>query len=306
VKQNRAQLDQIRVPALICGSFSDQGLHTKGCFDAYQRIGSRDKWLFTHGRGKWTVYYSDEALAYQRRFLDHFLKGVDNGMQREPRVRLEVRRTLDQYEVRSEPDWPLPNTEYRKAFLDAASRSLSFTAPAAQGRVEYEGSAPRGASFELRFDRPTELTGHMKLALAVSTDAGDDLDLLVGIEKLAADGSVVAFEGRENDVHGLVTNGWLRVSHRELDPELSRPWQPVLKHERVQLLAPGEIVAVEIELLPSSTHFEPGEGLRLVVSGCDVFSNAMHHHRELCNQGRHTLYTGGVHASHLLLPVIPG
>ena len=106
-------------------------------------------------------------------------------------------------------------------------------------------------------------------------------------------------------MHGLVTNGWLRVSHRELDPARSKPWQPVLEHERVQLVAPGEIVGVEIEILPSSTRFEPGERLRLVISGRDVFSNAMHHHRELCNQGRHTLYTGGAYDSHLLLPIIP-
>ena len=83
------------------------------------------------------------------------------------------------------------------------------------------------------------------------------------------------------------------------------PWQPVLKHERVQLVKPGEIVAVEIEILPSSTRFEAGEGLRLVISGKDVFSNAMHHHRESCNSGRHTIYTGGKYDSHLLLPVIP-
>ena len=305
IRQNRAQLERIQVPALICGSFSDQGLHTRGAFDAYQRIGSQHKWLYTHGRGKWTVYYSEQALDYQRRFLDHFLKGIDNGMPQEPRVRLEVRRSLDHYDVRTEPDWPLPDTAYRKAFLDAATRKLSFSEPAADCSLGYDSAAERGASFELRFDQPTELTGHMKLALAVSTDAGDDLDLLVGIEKLSSDGEVVPFEGRENDVHGLVTNGWLRVSHRELDPERSRPWQPVLKHERLQLVAAGEIVQVELELLPSSTRFERGEGLRLVISGRDVFSNAMHHHRELCNQGRHTLYTGPSHRSHLLLPVIP-
>jgi predicted acyl esterase len=145
----------------------------------------------------------------------------------------------------------------------------------------------------------------MKCALFVSTDQGDDLDLLVGIEKVDVHGEVVCFEGRENDVRGLVSNGWLRVSHRELDPKRSRPDEPGLKHERVQLVAPAEIVGVEIEILPSSTRFEAGERLRLVISGRDVFSNVMHHHRESCNVGSHTIYTGGVYESHLLLPVIP-
>ena len=305
VRANAPRLESIQVPALICGSFSDQGLHTKGCFDAYRRIGSQHKWLYTHGRGKWTVYYDEDALAYQRRFLDHFLKGEDNGMEREPRVRLEVRRSIDQYDVRHEADWPLPSTQFRKALLDAETRTLSFTAKSAESKLQYDSTGERGATFALRFEQPTELSGPMKLALFVSTDAGDDLDLLVGIEKLDAAGRVVHFEGRENDVRGLVSNGWLRVSHRELDPERSKPWQPVLKHERVQLVAPGEVVGVEIEILPSSTFFAAGESLRLVVSGRDVFSNPMHHHRELCNQGNHTIYTGGRYDSHLLLPVIP-
>jgi predicted acyl esterase len=55
VRGNLADLAAIRVPALICGSFSDQGLHSKGSFDAFMRIGSEHKWLFTHGRGKHVV-----------------------------------------------------------------------------------------------------------------------------------------------------------------------------------------------------------------------------------------------------------
>ena len=70
------------------------------------------------------------------------------------------------------------------------------------------------------------------------------------------------------------------------------------------LISSGEIVPVEIEILPSSTLFEANETLRLVIKGRDVFSNAMHHHRELCNQGNHTIYTGGNYDSHLLLPII--
>ena len=305
VRLNQPKIDQIKVPALICGSFSDQGLHTKGCFDAFQNIGSQQKWLYTHGRGKWTVYYDDDALAYQRKFLDHFLKDEDNGMEREPRVRLEVRHTLDRHDVRSEADWPLPSTDYRKARLDAATRSLSFAEELQESSVTYDTAAGSGASFELRFDHPAELTGHMKLALTVSTDAGDDLDLLVGVEKLDARGQVVHFEGRENDPRGLLTNGWLRVSHRELDPARSKPWQPFLKHDRVQLVKPHQLVEVDIELLPSSTYFDAGESLRLVINGRDVFSNTMHHHRELCNSGKHTIYTGGSYNSYLLLPVIP-
>lgn len=304
VPSNVADLAAIRVPALICGSFSDQGLHSKGCFDAFMRISSEHKWLFTHGRGKWTVYYEDDALEYQRQFLDCFLKGEKNGMLQRPRVRLEVRKTCDEYSVREEADWPLPNTDYRELYLDALGRTLAEAKPAQTGSVSYDAKAGENVCFDRRFDKRCEITGQMRLKLWVSTDRGDDLDLFVAVKKLDAAGQEVCFEGRENHAGGPVSNGWLRVSHRALDHARSRPFQPVLSHDRVQLVEPGQIVPVEIEILPSSTSFEAGESLRLVIGGGDIYSHSMLNHRERCNEGHHTLHIGGSYDSGLLVPFI--
>lgn len=301
---NRPKLEDIQVPALICGSFSDQGLHTKGSFDAYARIGSPQKWLYTHGGGKWERYYGEEALAYQKAFFDHFLRGIDNGFGRRPSVRLEVRRTRDEYRVRDEPGWPLPRTRYQKAFLDARDATLQLEKVGPGASVSYDATGGDGVSFDLRFSEPTEITGHMKLKLWVSTSEGDDMDLMIGVQKLDAGGREVHFWGTEKDPKGIVAKGWLRVSHRTLDPARSTPFQPVLTHEEERRLKPDEIVGVEIEILPSSTLFEAGERLRLVVCGTDRFSTPFHRHEQLANRGRHTIYTGGRFDSHLLLPVI--
>jgi putative CocE/NonD family hydrolase len=268
------------------------------------RIGSEHKWLFTHGRGKWTVYYEEDAVEYQRRFLDCFLKGEDNGTLRRPRVRLEVRKTIDRYTVREEADWPLPSTDYRELYLTGDLR-LSAEKPAQPTTVSYDAKAGANVCFDRRFDVRCEITGHMRLKLWVSTDRGDDMDLFVAVKKLDVAGEEVCFEARENDTRGPISNGWLRVSHRALDPQRSRPFQPVLSHEQVQLVEPGQIVPVEIEILPSSTSFEAGESLRLVVGGADIYSNAMLHHRETCNEGAHTLHVGGQHDSGLLVPFVP-
>ena len=100
------QLEKIIAPALICGSWSDHGVHTRGCFEAFKRISSEHKWLYTHGRKKWEEYYSDEAIGYQKKFFDYFLKGIDNGIGHAP-SRLEVRETKDTYVVRYENEWPI-------------------------------------------------------------------------------------------------------------------------------------------------------------------------------------------------------
>src|SRR6478735_10715009 len=77
--RNRA-IEQIDVPALICGSFSDHNLHTPGSFEGFRRIASTHKWLYTHRGPKWSTYYSPAALAAQARFFDHFLQGEENGI----------------------------------------------------------------------------------------------------------------------------------------------------------------------------------------------------------------------------------
>jgi predicted acyl esterase len=50
--EKRALLERIDVPALMCANRSDDGRHTRGSIEGFERITSRDKWLFTHGRRK--------------------------------------------------------------------------------------------------------------------------------------------------------------------------------------------------------------------------------------------------------------
>ena len=61
----RPALSQIQVPALICGSFSDHNLHSRGSFNGFMRIGSTQRWLYTHRTGKWAAYYSQDGLAFR-------------------------------------------------------------------------------------------------------------------------------------------------------------------------------------------------------------------------------------------------
>jgi putative CocE/NonD family hydrolase len=296
-------LPAIEVPALVAATWSDQGLHSRGSFNGFRQISSEQKWLFTHGRSKWETYYSDEALQTQLDFFDHFLKQLDNGFDERPAVRLEVRERLEEYTVREEDEWPIARTEYRQLFLDADG-GLTTTAPTSESLVNYDPADGR-AEFEFVFDEDTELSGHMALRLWVSTDAGDDLDLFVGVEKRDADGAPVRFFAKTGYTEGPVAMGWLRVSERELDEELSRPWQPVLAHERARPVDPGEVVPVDIEILPSSTLFRAGESLVLVVQGRDLFEHPALAHDRTVNEGTHTLHTGGAYDAHLLVPVVP-
>ena len=303
-------LEAIEVPAFVVASWSDQGLHTRGTLEGYKRISSPQKWLEVHGRKKWAYYYEPASVVKQWQFFDHFLQGYDTIVPAWPKVRIEVRDRANVGTFRDEREWPLARTEFRKLYLDARTKSLCETPVTDFGTVQYDPLSPEGyAAFEYEFARETELTGHMKLRLWVEAVGSDDMDLFVALQKIDRDGSELPFVFYAMLENGPLALGWLRVSHWELDEARSRPEQPFHPHRRERLLRPGERVAAEIEIWPSSTRFEAGQRLRVLVQGRDTQTSAAPNspflrHESLRNKGLHVIHTGGSCDSHLLVPVI--
>ena len=128
-------LAEITVPALICGTWSDHGIHTYGEFRAWRKISSEHKWLYTHGVEKWAQYYGADARAIRKMFFDHFLKGTDNRILKMPRVRLEVRDTVDKRIIRYEDEFPIARTQYKELYLDGTTGTLDFKKARDEGKV---------------------------------------------------------------------------------------------------------------------------------------------------------------------------
>ncbi len=309
-RSKECNLEAINVPAYVVASWSDQGLHTRGTLEGYKRIGSRQKWLTIHGQKKWAHYYHPNSLERQREFFEHFLRQAGCVVPAWPRISLEVRERADVGQVRAEKKWPLARTQYRKLYLDARDHALHEAPRTSIAFEQYEPLNRGRAQFRHRFDAGAELTGHMSLRLHVEAVDGDDMDLFVAIQKLDADGNEVPFIFYAMLENGPVALGWLRASHRELDVKRSRPEQPFHTHAREDRLLPGQIVALDIEIWPSSTRFLPGEQLRVVIQGHDVISTGLPNapfarHDETRNRGIHRIHTGGKYDSHLLIPLIP-
>ncbi|WP_425418126.1 CocE/NonD family hydrolase [Oricola indica] len=301
----RAKLDRIEVPAFVCASWTDQALHTRGTLEGFRRISSDRKWLYVHGRKKWAHYYEPRCVEMQRAFFDHFLQGKETEIAAWPPVLYELREKYYQGAELPARQWPIEDTQYRSLHLAPGALQNE---PGDDATVSYDPTAGESLVFDHRFDEPVDLVGHMALRLWVSVDAGDDMDIFVAIQKLDADGNVVPFAYYAQFEDGPVALGWLRVSHRELDPDESEPHMPVLAHRREQKLTVGEIVPVDIEIWPSGTHFDAGEGLRLVVQGADIYDYpkpSVHaRHEETLNAGRQNIHMGKSRPSRLLIPVI--
>ena len=51
------------------------------------------------------------------------------------------------------------------------------------------------------------------------------------------------------DPNTPIANGWLRASHRRLDPKRSKPWRPYHPHDRAEPLTPGEVYECDVEIV---------------------------------------------------------
>lgn len=261
-ERNRT-LENIDVPALVCGSFSDHNLHSAGSFEGFRRISSTHKWLYTHRGPKWSVYYSAEGLAAQARFFDHFLMGAGTGILDDPPVRLEVRddRTTVT-RISAESHWPPAGIDWRTL---SCGPDGTLGADAAPGSVTFDVRRGR-ASFTHRFTEDVDVVGPMLLVLQVSIDTGDDLSVFAAVRKFRG-GREVTFEGSYGFLGDPVSHGILLAAHRAVDPHRSRPHEPFHPHTVREPLVPGVPVRLEIGLPPSATHFRSGDGLRLDIQG---------------------------------------
>lgn len=313
--------ERITVPAYVVASYSNT-LHTTGTFRAWRRMASEQKWLRIHDSQEWPDYYDEANVEDLRRFFDHVLLGVDNGWERTPRVRYSLLDLAGGDQVSLPADeFPPSDVTPTTYYLDARARNLSTTAPAIEGTAGYAvGSTPDVVSFVTRFEEETVLVGYPKAHLWVEAQGADDMDLFLLLQKLDAHGTPLqqftvpnqgamiqdVTERGASILRYKGSDGRLRVSMRHLDEELSTDDVPAHTFDRVARLAPGEVVDVEIDLLPVGLVFHPGEQLRLVVSGRSLLGTMMPGNREYTspvNAGRHVVHTGGAHLSHLRLPV---
>ena len=298
------------VPAYVVASWNSR-LHSRGSFEGFKQLGTPHKWLRIHDGWEWPDYYTPENVEDLRKFFDRYLKGLDNGWEKTPRVRIAIMDAPNDKPsttYREEAEWPLARTRHEPLYLDAAAGTMSPASVAKEAQVSYHATQG-SAAFDYTFRDDTELTGHMSLRLWVEACGNDDMDLFVVAQKIGRDGK--RFDFRTYGVGWVAepARGFLRVSHRELDPERSTPGQPWHMHRREQLLKPGEIVPVDIEFWPMGCLWRSGEAIRVLIAGHPLLhvGNPVTGEplRSSRNKGEHVLWTGGRYDSHLLIPRTP-
>ena len=297
------RFENVKIPTYVTACWNH--LHLRGSFEFFRKIRSRKKWMRAHRDFEWPDTYSEFGIHELKRFFDRYLKEIHNGWELTPRVRIEV---MDSYdfnfqENRPEKEFPLARTQYKKLYVDAKNKALSFEPVSKESKISYEGE--KGfTTFDIKFNEDTEITGYMKLRLWVEAEGNDDMDLFVAIQKLDEEGTWLPVKVLGEPHPGAW--GKMRASRRELDPDLSTDFQPVQAHKRDQKLSPGEIVPVDIEIRPHSRIWHKGEQLRILLSGHYIREGWFEPFSwETNNKGNHVIHSGGKYDSYLQIPVIP-
>jgi len=315
---------KVTAPLLTAANWGGQGLHPRGNFEGFVRAASPQKWLEAHGIEHWTEFYTDYGVRLQKRFFGHFLKGEDTGWDKQPRVQLKVRH-VDRFVERHEGEWPLARTEWTRFHLDPEGPGLGREPPRSSQRLAFDALG-EGITFSSPpLERETEITGPSAVKLLVSSST-EDADIFVVLRVFAPGGKEVVFQGAL-DPHTPIGQGWLRASHRKLDPALSTPYRPYHTHDERQKLVPGQPVALDIEVWPTSIVVPPGYRIALTVRGKDYehpgpgarLSNMKNEfkgcgpflHNDPRDRppaifgGRTTLHIGPERPAYVLLPIIP-
>ncbi|MDR1573736.1 MAG: CocE/NonD family hydrolase [Clostridiales Family XIII bacterium] len=297
------KFENIDIPCYVTSGWCH--FHNRGSFEGFNKIKSKQKWLRVHRDFEWPDQYHKESLADLTDFFDRYLKGIRNGWESTPTIRIDV---MDAYDCdfllkRAEETFPLERTIYKRLWLNAEDKSLNREQAEKASKCTYDAKTGR-ATFDMAFEEETEITGYMKLRLWVEADGSDDMDLFVAIQKLDKDGKWLPTYILGKPHPGAA--GKLRVSMRELDPEKTTDYKPYYTFKSFRKLSPGERVPVDIEIWPTSRIWHAGEQIRVEVMGhyerIDWFEPFDYN---TFNNGTHIIHTGGEYDSYLQIPVIP-
>ena len=168
---------------------------------------------------------------------------------------------------RHENEWPLARTQWTKYYLDAETHTLSTASQSVDSAASYACFDDGVTFMTAPLEDELEITGPIASKLWVSSQT-TNADLFVVVRAFTSDLQEIVFQGAL-DPCTPIAQGWLRVSHRKLDPDLTLPHRPYLTHDEEQPMTPGEVYEVDIEIWPTCIVLEPGTRLAVTVRGKD-------------------------------------
>jgi len=296
------RLEKVRIPAYFGSGWYMNELHLKGVFDGYNGTPEIPKRMLVGPRPwplrPWAGYHYEML-----RWYDHWLKGMDTRVMEGAPIQLYIQ---GENTWRPEFEWPLKRTEWREFYLGGSPNGLEGSLLEQPGReqvrrFEHDPATRDAFHGEPRliyrtqpFAKAMEFTGPMALYLNAASSA-PDIDWLVFVADEAPDGRV-----RE------LSKGWLRSSHRKIEPARSMPAKPYHPHLAAEPMERGTVYEFPIEIWPICNVFLPGHRMRVEIANSDsIIASGGRPHVTIRAKATNEVHEGGRTPSRLLAPVIP-
>ncbi|MBP2369587.1 CocE/NonD family hydrolase [Pseudonocardia parietis] len=241
------------------------------------------------------------------RWYEYWLKGIDNGIMDEPAVQVFVEGSR---EAVTAAQWPPREIEYRSLYLR----------PRHKISAEPELMGPEHAAPDGFFQAPLTVTDTVQI-LSWSTAPFDEATELIGtgaahlfaeIDQPDTNFIMRLWDAAPDGSRQLITTGFLKASHRELDARTTEgnPYHP---HTRAVPVEPGRVEEYVLRLYPFASTFLPGHRLVAELSNNEPLADAHNallppdaFHLPVGRPVTHKIYRDALHHSRLVLPFTTG
>lgn len=278
-----------------------------------------------------SMYWYNPWLPDLIRFLDHYVKGEENGYEQTPRIRMfwEPHKVGDfVYEpswVTEAGQWPLPQA---RPMTLALGPEGTLEAPGHPGSGHGDEPGPSGADAypyvpgtgqsRMTFTQGPSASAHLAYTSApleqdIVAVGSASLDLWLSSTAIDTDVQATLTDLRPDGTEVLVQQGWLRASHRAVDETLSTATQPYHPHTSasVEPMIPGTPELMRLEILPFGHVFRDGSRLRIYVEAPETVAEPVNNADGWAFEAFPTpavnrVHYGGDTPSALVLSIVPG
>jgi predicted acyl esterase len=330
------RLHEIEVPLYSIGVWGKVDLHTRGNIEGFRRAKGPKKLKMIGPVNAFAANREFNSAEMHEKlllpFYDHYLKGKETEYLKRPTVEYFVRGADA---VRTAETWPPTGVRYVTWYLSGQTSGsvtslndgmLTREPPQGAAKVSYSyphpewvmgvvgfgpNNLPDPARRVLTFTtaplaEDLEIAGPIKLTLYASSSRSD-MDFFVKLSEQMPQPPEDRAKGL-NPSSYWITKGWLRASHRALDPDKSTEMEPYHSHTRAEPITPGQIYRFDISIEPMAHRFKRGNRVRLeIVNGDSAVTDLLWTHYYLPSKiGTDTIYHSPEHPSALTLPVMEG
>ena len=327
------QLDKIKIPVFSIGIWAKVELHLQGNIVGYQRVNAPKKLLITGSPNVFQAAADFNSVAFHEKYLlpfyDWCLKGQQTSYVNEPAVRYHL---MGANTIKTADNWPPESITYRSYYLKkgptGSVKSLNdgaldiappgpdggetvFNYPDTAWRAGVVTFGPQGPDTVARIitftsaplEDDLEVVGPIKLVLHAAS-SNTDTDFIVKLSEQFP--QVAAEQGKVQPRFRVVSKGWMKASHRELNEQMSTEFAPWYTHARAEPLEPGKSYTFEVPVMPTANLFKKGSRIRLeLANGDSAITDFVFEHVYLPSKiGKDTIFHSAAQPSQLLLPVV--